>query len=296
MDNLFLLLTLISLVALPVALIKPSVFSKLLRRDLSKKQLLGGLISIFIVSFVSFGTTSGSTIKNTENSTNPPIENEQQNTVQQDQSNQKTFYQVVKVVDGDTIDVSIEGKTERVRYIGIDTPETVDPRKSVECFGKEASDKAKEVLTGKSVYLESDATQSDRDKYGRLLRYIFLEDGTHVNKFMISEGYASEYTYNVPYRYQSEFKKAESDARNAKKGLWADDACSDVGTNTSTPPPTPSPSPSPTPTPSGVDKDCADFDTQSEAQAYFEAGGGSPSYNFDRLDKDRDGIACESLP
>ncbi len=132
---------------------------------------------------------------------------------------------VIKVVDGDTIKVLINNKEDTVRLIGIDTPETVDPRKPVQCFGKEASDKAKEVLTGKTISLESDPTQGNRDKYQRLLRYVFLND-LNFNKFMISSGYAHEYTYKSnPYKYQLEFIQAEKDARQNKKGLWADGVC-----------------------------------------------------------------------
>jgi len=132
---------------------------------------------------------------------------------------------VVKVVDGDTIDVLIGEKTERIRLIGINTPETVDPRKPVECFGKEASNKAKTLLSGKKVYLESDLTQGDLDKYNRLLRYVFLEDKTNFSLLMVKEGYAYEYTYNVPYKYQTEFKNAQKKAELGKLGLWADGAC-----------------------------------------------------------------------
>lgn len=134
-------------------------------------------------------------------------------------------YRVVKVVDGDTLDVNIDGKIERLRLIGIDTPETVDPRKSVQCFGKEASNKAKEMLNGQFVNLESDETQGERDKYKRLLRYVFLPDGTNFNLYMIAEGYAHEYTYSTAYKYQSEFKQAEIDARNGNKGLWNPSTC-----------------------------------------------------------------------
>ncbi|MBI4097443.1 MAG: thermonuclease family protein [Candidatus Levybacteria bacterium] len=135
-------------------------------------------------------------------------------------------YKVIKVVDGDTIDINIEGKTERLRLIGIDTPETVDPRKSVQCFGREASGKAKELLGSQFVILESDESQGERDKYKRLLRYVFLPDGTNFNLFMIAEGYAHEYTYDEPYKYQAEFKQAEIDARNQNKGLWSPSTCS----------------------------------------------------------------------
>ncbi|MDO8639512.1 MAG: thermonuclease family protein [bacterium] len=136
------------------------------------------------------------------------------------------FNIVLKVVDGDTIDVELSGKKEAVRLVGIDTPEVVDPRKSVQCFGKEASAKAKEILSGKRVRLEQDPTQGNRDKYGRLLRFVFLEDGTNFNKLMIDQGFAHEYTYQSnPYKYQKEFIEAEKLARENKKGLWADGVC-----------------------------------------------------------------------
>ena len=99
------------------------------------------------------------------------------------------YYSIVKVVDGDTIVVSIDGKDETVRIIGINTPETVDPRKPVECFGKEASEKATTFLAGKIVSIERDETQDDRDKYNRLLRFVFLQDGTDYGKFMIAVSY-----------------------------------------------------------------------------------------------------------
>ena len=91
---------------------------------------------------------------------------------------------VSRIVDGDTIEL---GTGERVRYIGIDTPETVDPRKEVQCFGKEASAKNKELVEGKEVRLVKDV--SDKDKYGRLLRYVYVGD-VFVNEKLVSEGYA----------------------------------------------------------------------------------------------------------
>lgn len=145
------------------------------------------------------------------------------------------LYSVVRVVDGDTIDVIIDGKTERLRLIGINTPETVDPRKPVECFGREASNRAKELFDSKSVSLESDSSQGERDKYGRLLRYVFLENGSNFNLKMIEEGYAYEYTYDGPYKYQQEFKLAQKKAETDKSGLWgascAGQTCTDC-TNT----------------------------------------------------------------
>lgn len=140
-------------------------------------------------------------------------------------NSQNDFYKVAKVVDGDTIAVDISEKIETVRLIGIDAPEVVGKSKTVECLGKLASNKAKEILTGKSVKLEADQSQGERDKYGRLLRYIFLENGTDFNKMMVKEGFAKEYTYKIPYKYQSPFKKAEKEAKEKKMGLWSLDEC-----------------------------------------------------------------------
>ena len=138
----------------------------------------------------------------------------------------KGFYRVVRVSDGDTIKVAVGDKTETVRFIGVDTPESVDPRRPVQCFGKAASAKTKEMLLNKDVRLESDLLVGDRDKYKRWLRYIYLPDGTLYNKWLISAGYGHEYTYkNGPYHFQDQFKQAERDAREHSRGLWAEDAC-----------------------------------------------------------------------
>lgn len=199
------------------------------------------------------------------------------------------LYNVISVIDGDTIQVVIDSKKETLRLIGIDTPETVDPRKPVQCFGKEASAKAKSLLSGKSVRLESDPTQGERDKYQRLLRYVFLEDGANFNKLMISEGYAHEYTYNVPYKYQSEFRQTQKEAEENKRGLWADDACL-----TSTPQPSIQVSVTVSPAAAGgftcAGKTiCGQMSSCAEAQFYLNSCGVS------RLDGDKDGVPCESL-
>ncbi len=138
--------------------------------------------------------------------------------------NSKT-YMVIQVVDGDTIKVNIEDVKTTIRLIGVDTPETVDPRKPVQCFGKEATNKMLELLHNKIVLLEEDQSQGDKDKYGRLLRYVFLPDGTNINKELILEGYAYEYTYDLPYKYQDKFENAQISARESKRGLWAENAC-----------------------------------------------------------------------
>lgn len=127
--------------------------------------------------------------------------------------------QVIEVVDGDTIKLG-DGKT--VRFIGIDTPETVDPRRPIGCFGKEASNETKSLLVGKMVILQKDI--SDTDKYKRLLRYIFLplDNGQtlFINDYLVREGFAKVYTYPPDVKFDMQFKQAETEAREAKKGLW----------------------------------------------------------------------------
>lgn len=139
--------------------------------------------------------------------------------------NSVTLYEVDRMVDGDTIAVVIDGESTKVRLLGIDTPETVDPRKGVECFGKEASTYLAAMLEGKHVSLIADETQDDADRYGRLLRYVVLPDGTDVNGAMIENGYAFEYTYDVPYRLQTKYQSLEDDARINERGLWAEESC-----------------------------------------------------------------------
>lgn len=137
-----------------------------------------------------------------------------------------TLYTVASVIDGDTLKITMNGKSETLRLIGMDTPETVDPRKPVQCFGKEASNKAKELLAGKKISIEADPSQGERDKYGRLLVYVRRSDGLFYNKYMIEQGYAHEYTYNLPYKYQAEFKAAQKVAQEAQRGLWSPTTCS----------------------------------------------------------------------
>ena len=132
---------------------------------------------------------------------------------------------VIRVVDGDTIQIKFSDNTiEKVRLIGIDTPETVDPRKPVECFGKEASVKMKELVDGKTVKLVRKSDEN-RGKYDRLLRYVYVDD-LFINTEMIKQGYAYAYTkYPFDTVLMEKFKEYEKDARENKKGLWADGAC-----------------------------------------------------------------------
>ena len=213
------------------------------------------------------------------------------------------WYPVVKVVDGDTLTIAKDGKNVTLRLIGLDTPETVDPRKTVQCFGKEASDKAKQLLSGASVRIEMDPSQGELDKYKRTLAYVYVPanskpEGILVNEYMIREGYGHEYTYNLPYKYQTEFKAAEKSAREEKKGLWADNACANTVTSTKS---AAKGAPPAAAAAGGAYEcsrnayNCSDFKTQAEAQAVFDSCGGSGN-DIHKLDSDGDSEVCESLP
>lgn len=138
----------------------------------------------------------------------------------------KELEKIINVIDGDTVEIMQNCRLEHVRLIGINTPETVDPRRKVQCFGKEASDYAKKTLSGASVFIETDEVSGTRDKYGRLLGYIILEDQTNFNQTMIEKGYAYESTYEGQhYKYREQFKSAQTEAKSAKRGLWATNTC-----------------------------------------------------------------------
>ena len=316
MATLFLTLFFLSLVGLVIGLARPSLV-RLASRKIVAYVFGGALVAFFIAFGITVppntstfpetgvlnsqkpGTATNDLVAEVESenaqilSGNAP---EQQTPVQTTQSvstGNLVYYSVSSVVDGDTIKVSVNGSVETIRMIGINTPETVDPRKPVECFGKEASDKAKSLLSGQKVRLETDPTQGERDKYGRLLAYVFRQDGLFFNEYMIKEGYAYEYTYNTPYKYQAEFKAAETEARNSQKGLWADGVCEAEQTTSPV-------APVSTQTNSSYvcsynAYNCSDFQTHSEAQAVYEQCGGV-SNDIHKLDQDKDGLACETLP
>ena len=121
---------------------------------------------------------------------------------------------VERVVDGDTIIVQGVG---RVRLIGVDTPETVHPRRPVECFGKEASAYTKRLLHEQHVRLEYDQERTDR--YGRTLAYVYLSNGTLANAEIVRQGYGHAYT-RFPFRHLDEFRQHEREARQGERGLW----------------------------------------------------------------------------
>ena len=128
---------------------------------------------------------------------------------------------VTKITDGDTIHVRIGGGDETVRLIGIDTPESVDPRSPVECFGLEASAHLKELIpTGTAVRLVRDVEA--RDRYHRLLAYVYrVPDGLFVNRQMALDGYANVLTFPPNVAHVDDFVAAVRDAREADRGLWA---------------------------------------------------------------------------
>jgi len=130
----------------------------------------------------------------------------------------------IKVIDGDTI--VLDGK-EKVRLIGVDTPETKDPRKPVQYFGEEAYRFTKSIVEGKRVRLEHDRERID--KYGRTLAYVYLEDGTFLNAEIIKQGYGFAYT-KYPFKYMEEFRRYEREARENRKGLWADEKQKTIAT------------------------------------------------------------------
>lgn len=129
-------------------------------------------------------------------------------------SQERRWHTVTRVIDGDTIQLD---HGERVRLIGVDTPETKHPQKSVEYFGREATQFTKRMVAGKPVRLEYDWQRTD--KYSRTLAYVFLEDGTLLNAEIIKRGFGHAYT-RFPFKYLDEFRGLEREARENERGLW----------------------------------------------------------------------------
>ena len=128
-------------------------------------------------------------------------------------------YSVLEFDDGDTIVVDMNGVPEKVRFIGVDTPETKDPRKAVQCYGAEASEFTKQRIGSHPVRLESDPTNTNRDRYNRLLRYVYLPDGTLMNAELIRQGYGFAYT-SFPFEKKSDFVLYQDQAVKTRAGLW----------------------------------------------------------------------------
>ena len=134
-------------------------------------------------------------------------------------SNQPGLYSVSRFVDGDTIAVDMNGHVEKVRMIGVDTPETHKPNTPVQCYGPAAAAFTKNTIGTNHVRLESDALSTDRDRYNRLLRYVYLPDGTNINEKLIQNGYGFYYPY-FPFTKSSQFAADQQAAMTAHRGLW----------------------------------------------------------------------------
>ena len=223
-----------------------------------------------------------------------------------DESNKNlNLHKILKVIDGDTVVVSRNGDRETLRLVGVDTPETKHPNKPVECFGKQASNKMKNLIDDKLVKLKPDRLNSNRDKYNRLLRYVYLENGTFVNAEMIKQGYSYAYL-RFPFEYKEKFRKLEQQARERRVGLWSDDTCSgEKNSNNYNADQTENRNQDNTSNTLDIDSEeyecsdnkynCSDFETHKKAQQVFESCGGAKN-DVHNLDMNADGEACESLP
>lgn len=211
---------------------------------------------------------------------------------------------VTRVIDGDTLEISMNGQTETIRLLLVDTPETVHPQKPVEPFGPEASQYVKDTLQGKEVRIK--VGLEERDNYGRLLAYVFIGEETIQEKLLKNGLAATAYLYN-DLTMLEQFHNAQQTAIDAGKGVWSipgyAHADHDHGFHyeeQAKPAPAPSPPPESAPKtnleydPAGPDRDCGDFSTQAAAQAFLEASGPSDPHRLDG--NDNDGLACESLP
>lgn len=214
-----------------------------------------------------------------------------------------TKAKVVRIVDGDTIVVSNGGKQYKVRYIGVDSPETVDPSSPVQWMGPQASAANSKLVAGKDVVLEKDV--SETDQYGRLLRYVWLKNGSTwllVNLELVRKGYASASTWPPDVKYVDVYVAAEEGAQAAGVGLWGPEPDPTVAPTPKpkpTPKPTAKPKPKPTKKPSNChpsyipclpivgDLNCPDVRAMGKAPVQVI---GPDDY---RLDRDGDGIGCE---
>ena len=177
--------------------------------------------------------------------------------------------EVTHVFDGDTIEVELDGRAYRLRYIGVDTPERDEP------YYQAAFDFNRDLVAGQTVTLVRDV--SETDQYGRLLRYVYLSDGTFVNAAIIRQGMGRLVTFPPDVAQTENLKGLQAEARQAGAGLWGDAATG----------------------PCDCDRNlynCRDFDTQAEAQTCFDYCLGTRNRDVHNLDGGGDGFVCESLP
>jgi len=238
METLFLTLLIVTPIGLILGLINPRIFSRIIKNATRKKlSLIFGLV--FVVSFIGYGITASPVEPKTpEELIEVALTDEEKAQKKENKAKEETKLQdsqveateveaptkpdnleqvtIARVIDGDTV-VTLKG--ERIRYIGIDTPETVHPYKDIEFYGQEASNKNKALVEGKTVELEKDISKTDR--YGRTLAYIWLNDEM-INATLVREGYAYAYTYPPDVKYSDYFLMLQKQAQDKKKGLWVD--------------------------------------------------------------------------
>lgn len=190
-------------------------YGSMIRIPRTKRGLAAYISAVFVLTFSLFATANAPTPKNKILAPSPIAQTTNETNVVLGESTEQT-YLVTRVIDGDTFE--IEGG-KKIRMIGIDTPETVAPRKEIECFGKEASAKTTELLLGTRVKLVKDV--SETDSFGRLLRYVYVGD-MFVNKVLVWEGYAHARSYPPDVKHQKELQIDEKHARDAKVGLWGE--------------------------------------------------------------------------
>jgi micrococcal nuclease len=184
----------------------------------NKSKLKSLLVLIFIIFLISLVPTSS------KNSTESKSQKAKTNNTPVVSSNASTkiqpgYYQVDRFIDGDTISVTMNGHSEKVRLIGVDTPETHKPNTPVQCYGPAAAAYTKNIIGNQKVRLEADSKSTNRDKYNRLLRYVYLPDGTNLNAQLISTGNGFYYPY-FPFEKSDEFSKLQEDAKANNRGLW----------------------------------------------------------------------------
>lgn len=306
-SDLFLLAFLISSFSIFVFLIKPSLLIRWFKLHFSRRKILSVFGGLSLLTFILFGITAPEVEQKTEvNHQESPVLGESleatQEAIQTEiEIKEEELFLVTRVIDGDTIEIE---SGDKVRYIGIDTPETKHPSKPVGCYGKEAEVKNKDLVEGKKVKLEKDI--SETDKYGRLLRYIYL-DGVMINELLVKEGYAQASSYPPDIKYQDKFNDAEKKAREEERGLWGE-VCNSLPSPTPTPTPTPTLAPTYAPKPTVVpikpttappittssyscncSKTCSNMSSCDEAYYQLNTCGCS------RRDGDSDGVPCENI-
>jgi micrococcal nuclease len=167
------------------------------------RRLIISLISVLVLAFASRYLPPSQNIENLA------------------QQKQPGLYKVTKFIDGDTIIVDMDGKAQTIRFIGVDTPEEFDSRKPVQCFAKAAAQHTKDLIGNDGVRLESDPQSDNRDRYDRLLRFVYTSSGTLVNYQIVADGYGFT-TTGFPFTRMDDFRAAQNKARQENKGLWGD--------------------------------------------------------------------------